>query len=171
MKALITLATLTLLAFPSFGAFSEGRVVYDACGENTVQPKNNWRRFAHITSVCKVTVLGMDLTTPVYTVEFVSNNNEYTTFLYSQVTYKPTPAKNTGRWKAATIGLQVIGTVENGLLNRIYFFKRPAIEKINALTDRRRNIVSLSGNLKLLGGGSGNYPLRVNNFEIINSTF
>lgn len=117
MKVLITITTLIILSFAALANYHDGAVKYQACGQNTQPSTSHSTRFGYIKIVFKVCVHGFNVKTPRYTVDFVSNRGERTTYVYTQTNNRPlgiVPPMPSTHFKPAVIEMKIIGTVERG---------------------------------------------------------
>lgn len=182
MKALLTLSTLIFLAISSQADVKRaGYVQAIACGHNTMIPSpgqipGKRPNIDFVNRVCSVSIQGMIRKLPVYTFEVVSREQN-TTYVYSVVNIRPvyttmpikpgTPMPN-GRLVMAE--MQIIGTVEKGQFNPIYFYRDPGtVSMVIGSTDYSA-LVSMTGNLPQFGNINSFHPVRVDKFEIVYNT-
>lgn len=180
MKSVLTLVSLTLLAFSANAevGYRPGSVVEQACGQNSMTPMSNSTRYDFVSKVCKVNVAGLNVKAPLYTFEVVSNRGIRTTYVYSQQSLKPvyttmpvTPGKPylpTGRLLLAE--LKIIGTAVKGQFSQMYFVRDPGTVSLVIGFDRQNLVESITGNLRMIGDSSNTLPIRVDKFELVYHT-
>ena len=175
MKIFIALAALTLISATSMAEYRIGRVLHQACGKNVEASSAYSKRTGYVDSFCMSSVQGMNTQAPLYTA-YVINSNQRTAYVFSQISLKPVTVLPNGvkvppsNYQIMALELQIIGTVENGMFNRIYFVRAPEKFTLYVNADRKGTAASLSGFVTPMGNSSGTYPLTVQKFEPVFQT-
>lgn len=180
MKTVLTLVTLTLLAFSASAevGIRPGGVVSRSCGQNSMVPMSHSTRYDYVSQVCSLTVYGLNAKTPLYSFAVVSNRGERTTYVFEQINLKPvyttmplTPgAPYTPKGRLALAELKIIGTVVNGQFSRMFFVRDPGTISMMLGFDRLNVVQSLTGNFRMMGDSTANYPVRIEKFELVYHT-
>lgn len=175
MKTLITLAALTLVSVTSMAEYRVGRVLHQACGKNVEASTAYSKRSGYVDSFCMSSIQGLNAQTPLYTA-YVVSSNQSAAYVFSQVSLKPVTVLPNGvkvppsNYQVMALELQIIGTVEKGMFNKIYFVRAPEKFTLYVNADRKGGAASLSGFVTPMGKGSGSYPLTVLKFEPVFQT-
>lgn len=176
MKTLITLAALTLISVTSMADYRVGRVLHQACGKNVDASTAYSKRAGYVDSICISSIQGMNSTGPLYTAFVVANSNQRINYIFSQVSLKPVNVLPSGvkvppsSYQVMALELQIIGTVENGMFNRIYFVRAPEKFTLYISADRKGTAASLSGVVVPMGNSADSYPVTIMKFDPVFST-
>jgi hypothetical protein len=174
MKALITLATLTLLALSANAGYQRGTVVPSVCGTNVESPNVRAGRFGLISRVCQAAIYGSNYKTPLFTVELTLRNGAKNTYVYQQVSVRPImTAQAVGsflptKYSLSMVGLQIIGEVNSrGQYSPINFIRAPDVSNVIIGRDQQGSLKMFSGQIALLGDASASINVDVKNFSFV----